>query len=76
MCAKNAGLQRLPRLLLVCSLLGAISAELSAQNIKVSGTVSEKDGEPVIGATVRLKDNATTYTLSDLDGKYELPRFK
>ena len=70
---KKHGLAGPARMALLCIILCCASAiSTFAQNIKVSGTVSEKGGEPVIGATIRLKNNTTTYTLSDLDGRYEL----
>ncbi|MBR2437778.1 MAG: carboxypeptidase-like regulatory domain-containing protein, partial [Bacteroidales bacterium] len=40
-----------------------------AQNVKVSGTVSDVNGEPLIGAYVLLQ-GTTTGTSTDVDGKY------
>ncbi len=40
-----------------------------AQNVKVSGTVSDVNGEPLIGAYVLLQGTATG-TSTDVDGKY------
>jgi len=48
------------------------SIYLSAQ---VSGTVTSDKGEPLIGTTVLLK-GTDTGTVTDLDGKYELPANK
>ncbi|MBR4882365.1 MAG: SusC/RagA family TonB-linked outer membrane protein, partial [Bacteroidales bacterium] len=42
-----------------------------AQNVKVSGTVSDANGEPLIGAYVLLQ-GTTTGTSTDVDGKYVL----
>ena len=44
-------------------------------DVKVTGTIVDNTGEPVIGATVRIKDtqNGTT---TDLDGKFELTAHK
>ena len=42
-----------------------------AQNIDVSGTVVDKDGEPLIGATVMLAGTSVG-TATDLDGNYKL----
>ena len=42
-----------------------------AQNIDVSGTVVDKDGEPLIGATVMLAGTSVG-TATDLDGNYTL----
>jgi len=41
-----------------------------AQNKQVSGTVIDEKGEPVIGASVVVKGNATIGTVTDLDGKF------
>ena len=43
-----------------------------AQNKPVSGTVTDESGEPVIGASVVVKGNATVGTSTDLDGKFSL----
>jgi TonB-dependent starch-binding outer membrane protein SusC len=44
----------------------------SAQsNIQIKGTVTEVTGEPVIGATIRLK-NTAIFTITDIDGKFSL----
>ncbi|MEL6274790.1 MAG: SusC/RagA family TonB-linked outer membrane protein, partial [Bacteroidota bacterium] len=51
-------------LLLVC----AITA-LQAQS--VSGTVTDTDGEPLIGASVLVK-GTTTGTVTDIDGKFQI----
>ena len=46
----------------------------SNANVKVTGTIVDNTGEPVIGATVRVKDakNGVNGTTSDLDGKFVL----
>jgi TonB-linked SusC/RagA family outer membrane protein len=43
-----------------------------AQNKTVTGTVADEAGEPVIGASVVVKGNATVGTVTDLDGKFTL----
>ena len=40
--------------------------------IQVQGIVVNEQGEPVIGATVRVKENATLGTVTDIDGKFAL----
>lgn len=55
-------------LLMLCT----ISMSLFAQDITVSGTVTENStGEPLIGVTVQVKDKAVG-TVTDLDGKYTI----
>ncbi len=41
------------------------------KTIKVSGVVVDQEGEPLIGATVRVK-NTQTATVTDIDGNFEL----
>lgn len=44
-----------------------------AQNkITVSGVITDKTGETVIGASVRVKGQENTGTITDIDGKYQL----
>ncbi len=42
-----------------------------AQTVKVSGQVVDQDGQPLIGATVKVK-NANTGAVTDIDGNFEL----
>ena len=51
-------------LLLICAFTA-----LQAQTI--SGSVTDSDGEPLIGASVLVK-GTTTGTVTDIDGKFEL----
>ena len=44
-----------------------LSLTVSAQNITVKGTVSDQNGEPVVGAFVTVQ-NTTTGTSTDIDG--------
>lgn len=44
---------------------------LLAQNSTVKGTVKDIDGEPIIGASVKVK-NEKNATITDLDGNYSL----
>ena len=48
-----------------------LSANLFAQQRTISGTVTDSYGEPVIGATVIVKDG-TQGTVTNVDGKYTL----
>lgn len=54
-------------LVLLAGLLAGVS--LAAQ--RVSGTITDADGDPLIGASVLLV-GTTTGTVTDLDGRYEL----
>ena len=47
------------------------SMSLSAQ-INLSGTVTEVNGEPLIGVSVYVENNESTGTVTSLDGSYEL----
>ena len=58
-------------MLLACLLFGA--SVVTAQTSKVAGIVtSASDGEPVIGASVAVKGNATLGAVTDLNGKFEI----
>lgn len=43
-----------------------------AQNLVVKGTVKDKNGDPIIGATVR-ELGTSNGVATDIDGNYELP---
>ena len=45
---------------------------LSAQNKPISGTVTDAQGVPVIGAAVFVVGNTSTGAMTDVDGKYTL----
>ena len=49
----------------------AQAAVTQNQTIKVSGQVVDPDGEPLIGATVRVKD-AAGGVVTDLDGNFQI----
>lgn len=50
--------------------IGVLS--ISAQNITVSGTVTDDTGFEVIGATIVVVGNTSQGTVTDIDGKYTL----
>ncbi|MDR0422521.1 MAG: SusC/RagA family TonB-linked outer membrane protein [Proteiniphilum sp.] len=56
--------------LFVC--IWTVSVGLFAQNITVNGTVTDANGDPVIGATVVVQGNASHGTVTDIDGNYSL----
>ena len=43
-----------------------------AQTISVKGQVVDQDGEPLMGATIKVKDS-TNGTVTDLDGFFGSP---
>jgi len=43
-----------------------------AQNKQVSGTVADESGEPIVGASVIVKGNATIGTVTDVNGKFSM----
>ena len=57
--------------LLFC-LVAMISLSVSAQNVTVTGTVTDKTGETVIGASVVQKGNTSNGTITDIDGNFSL----
>ena len=57
-------------LMTLVALLFSVSA-VWAQNVKVTGSVSDKNGEPLIGVYV-LVQGTTNGATTDIDGKYQL----
>ena len=53
--------------LLFCAMSGTAFAQMA-----VKGTVISDEGDPLIGVTVRVKEDLSTGTVTDFDGKYEL----
>ena len=60
------------RAALLSFLVALISLSVSAQNVTVKGTVKDKTGETVIGASVVEKGNTGNGTITDIDGNYTL----
>lgn len=60
------------RAVLLSLLVTLISLSVSAQNVTVTGTVKDKTGETVIGASVVEKGNTGNGTITDIDGKFTL----
>ena len=67
----HKSLGRSLRLAVMTLVAMTLSLSAWAQNISVSGTVTDKSGEPVIGAYV-LVQGTTNGTSTDIDGKYQL----
>ena len=57
-------------LLAVCLL--TVSPSLLAQQIRVSGSVTDKDGAPVVGAGIVQKGVPSNGTVTNLDGKFTI----
>ncbi|MCM1520531.1 MAG: TonB-dependent receptor [Lachnoclostridium sp.] len=64
-------LSKKPRYWLALLLSITFSLSVYAQNITVSGTVSDDTGEPLLGATVLVK-GTTTGVATDFDGNYTI----
>ena len=60
------------RAALLFFLVAVISLSVSAQNVTVTGTVTDKTGETVIGASVVQKGNTSNGTITDIDGNFSL----
>lgn len=48
-----------------------LGASMSAQQMNITGTVTDQAGEPLVGVTILIKGTSTG-TVTDLDGKYHL----
>jgi TonB-linked SusC/RagA family outer membrane protein len=57
---------------LLFTFMWIVFLKMFAQNITVSGTVTDESGEAVIGATVIVSGDATHGTVTDSGGKYAL----
>ncbi|GHV49133.1 SusC/RagA family TonB-linked outer membrane protein [Bacteroidia bacterium] len=55
----------------ILALLLLLCTGLSAQNVTVSGTVTDANNEPLIGVSVQLK-GTTVGTVTNIDGKYSI----
>ena len=49
----------------------SVKAAVTQQTIKVKGQVVDQDGEPLIGATIRVK-GATSGSVTDIDGNFQI----
>ena len=55
--------------LLVAMLIASVTA--MAQNVSISGKVTDANGEPLIGVSI-LVQGTTTGTMTDIDGNFAL----
>ena len=60
------------KLLLLLALLVWMPIEVFAQSITVKGNVTDSQGEPIIGATVKEKEKKVNGAITDLDGNFSL----
>ena len=66
-------LMKKAKLLLAALAFAASALFASAQNVNVSGVVSDSEtGEPVMGAVVQLQGSTTKYSMTDMGGNYTL----
>ena len=56
-------------LLVLCC---GLSISASAQNRAISGTVTDSQNVPIIGASVMVVNNSTLGAVTDIDGKFSL----
>ena len=62
---------KMKKRLFILTLIWAVSLGIFAQNITVSGVVSDVNKEPLIGVTIRVL-NSTSGTISDYEGNYTI----
>lgn len=63
------------KIFIVSLLALLINSTAFAQNIKITGKVTDAQGEPLIGATVKV-DGGNTATLADIDGQFAIEASK
>lgn len=61
---------KLDRITAVIVLLMGLIIPINAQNLKITGNVTDTDGIPVIGATITIKEISGVGTITDMDGKF------
>lgn len=57
---------------LLLMLLAMVTLSVSAQNVTLTGTVTDSTGEPIIGASVLEKGTPNNGTITNLDGEFSL----
>jgi TonB-linked SusC/RagA family outer membrane protein len=58
-------------LIILCS-LGTMGVFAQKKTVNVSGTIKDSQGNPLIGATVVVRDKPGLGVISDIDGKYKI----
>lgn len=59
-------------LLIVCTVIGTWSIFAQQKTVEVTGTIVDEKGEPLIGATVVVKEKPGLGVASDIDGNYKI----
>lgn len=59
-------------LCILCLFIYAMSISAQKKAIEISGTISDPQGEPLIGVSVTVKDKPGLGVVSDIDGKYKI----
>jgi TonB-linked SusC/RagA family outer membrane protein len=65
-------LSKLTHVALLLLIMCALTSEVVAQNLKLTGVIRDPQGEPLIGATVLWKENPAYGTQTDENGRFEL----
>lgn len=71
---KRLNLLRLKSFAVLMMCISALT--VSAQNLTVRGTITDKSNELVIGATIVVEGNTTQGTVTDVDGNFTLSNIK
>jgi TonB-linked SusC/RagA family outer membrane protein len=66
---RKANNNLLSKMILACMLMLIASVASFAQSTKVTGTVTDEKGEPIIGASILVKGSSTG-TITDIDGNF------
>jgi len=66
---KKANNSLLSKMILACMLMLIASVASFAQSVKVTGTVTDEKGEPIIGASIFVKGTSTG-TITDVEGNF------
>lgn len=59
-------------LLITCVMLLFAITSMAQNKITISGVVTDKTGETVIGASVRVKGQESKGSITDINGKYQI----
>lgn len=65
-------LSNLFQILITVVLFCSLSISAGAQNRSIKGTVSDKSGEPVTGATILQSGSTTNGVVTDIDGHFTI----